>query len=114
MSQNGYIWMYIGLAVVAANLPWLSDRLFFVMRSAQGKSAWFRLLEWATMYLVVGAIGMGLERRLTGEIYSQGWVFYVVTLSLFVVFALPGFIYCYDLRRLLRARRKPVGSRSSV
>lgn len=113
MSQSGYVWIYIGLAVVAANLPWLSDRLFFVSRSDKGKSAWFRVLEWAALYFLMGAIGMGLERRLTGEVYSQSWVFYVVTLALFVVFALPGFVYCYDLRYLLRTRRKSTRSRSS-
>lgn len=107
MAQGGaYLWAYIALAICAANLPWLSDRLFFVVRSAKGKSAGFRLLEWLVLYLLVGVIGLGLERRLTGEIYHQGWVFYVVTVSLFMVFALPGFIYHYDLRRVLRRRHQ--------
>jgi hypothetical protein len=115
MSQGGsYIWIYILLAIVAANLPWLSDRLFFVVRSAKGKSGWFRLLEWGVLYFVVGAIGLGLERRMTGEIYHQDWVFYAVTISLFLVFALPGFIYRYDLRRQLRARRRSDVGQSSV
>ena len=52
----------------------------------------------------VGAIGLGLERRLTGEIYAQDWEFYAVTLALFIVFALPGFIFRYDLLKHLRRR----------
>lgn len=115
MANNAgiYIWIYLALAIVAANLPWLSERVFFVVRTRNGKSAWVRLLEWAVLYVLVGVIGIGLERRLTGEIYHQGWVFYVVTLSLFLVFALPGFIYRYDLRRLLRARRQQESGRTS-
>ena len=114
MSQGNYIWIYIVLAIVSANLPWLSERLFFVVRSAKGKSAWFRLLEWGVLYFVVGAVGLGLERRLTGEIYHQGWVFYAVTVSLFLVFALPGFIYRYDLRRQLRGRKRAVSSKTDA
>jgi hypothetical protein len=51
---------------------------------------------------------------MTGEIYHQDWVFYAVTISLFLVFALPGFIYRYDLRRQLRARRRSDVGQSSV
>ncbi|MEJ2631929.1 MAG: DUF2818 family protein [Acidihalobacter sp.] len=111
MSQGNYIWIYLVLAIVAANLPWLSERLFFVVHSAKGKGPWFRLLEWAVLYFVIGAIGLGLERRLTGEIYHQGWVFYVVTIALFLVFALPGFIYRYDLRRQLSGRKQAVSNK---
>jgi hypothetical protein len=41
---------------------------------------------------------------LNGEIYSQDWEFYAVALCLFLVFALPGFIYRHDLRQLLQRR----------
>lgn len=101
-----YVWLYIAVALVAANLPWLSERKFFVFPSRKPKSGAFRLLEWLVMYLIVGGIGMGLERRLTGEVYPQNWVFYTVTLALFLVFALPGFIYRYDLRKHLKSRQR--------
>ncbi len=93
-------------ALVAANLPWLTERVLFVLRPpARGKREWVRLLEWALMYVVIGALAVGLEYRATGGVYPQGWEFYVTTLCLFLVFALPGFIYHHDLRRLLKKRR---------
>ncbi|MCG5501723.1 DUF2818 family protein, partial [Ectothiorhodospira lacustris] len=36
-----------------------------------------------------------------GTIHTQGWQFYAITLSMFAVFAMPGFIYRHDLRRHL-------------
>ncbi len=98
------VWTYLAIAVLAANLPWLSERVFFVYRPAAEKSAWVRLLEWLILYLVVFALGLGLEKRTMGQLHDQEWEFYAVTFSLFLVFALPGFIYRYDLRRLLRRR----------
>ena len=91
-------WGYILLAVVAANLPWLSDRNLLLFRTER-KSPWMRLLEWLILYFLVGAIGLGLEYRLMGEIHHQDWEFYAVTASLFLVFALPGFIWRHDWKR---------------
>lgn len=101
----GFILLLL-VALVAANLPWLTDRVLFVLPApARGKREWVRLLEWALMYAVIGALAVGLEYRTTGGVYPQGWEFYVTTLCLFLVFALPGFIYHHDLRRLLKKRR---------
>ena len=55
---------------------------------------------------VMGGIAMGLEQKSAGNTYQQDWEFYAVTLCLFVIFALPGFIYHVELKtRLTRARR---------
>lgn len=102
MGASELAWIYVLVALVAANLPWLSERIFFVVRPKDEKSPWTRLLEWLVLYFVVGGLGIGLEQRSTGEIYPQDWEFYAVTLSLFLVFAFPGFIYRYDLRKHLR------------
>jgi hypothetical protein len=93
------LWGYILLAVVSANLPWLSERRFLVLPSPKVKSGWLRLLEWFVLYLLLGVIGLGLEYRINGEIHPQDWEFYAVTLSLFFVFAMPGFIWRYDWKR---------------
>jgi hypothetical protein len=93
------VWGYILLSVVSANLPWLSERKFLILSSPKGKSGWIRLLEWLLLYFLIGAIGLGLEFRLDGDIHHQDWEFYAVTLSLFFVFALPGFIWRYDWKR---------------
>ncbi len=105
-TESIYIWVYIAVAILAANLPWLSERVFFIFRSRKKKSAGWPLFEWLVLYFLVGLLGMGLEKRLTGEIYHQNWVFYGVTLALFVVFALPGFAYRYELKPLLGHKPK--------
>ncbi|MEM7206697.1 MAG: DUF2818 family protein [Pseudomonadota bacterium] len=99
------IWLFILLAIAAANLPWMSDRVFliFTPRGAR-KSEWVRLLEWLVLYAVFLALGLGLERMVNGEVYPQDWEFYAVTVLLFLVFAIPGFIYCHDLKRHLKPR----------
>jgi len=98
-------WVFILLAIVAANLPWLSDRVFLIFSPrGERKSAWLRLLEWLVLYAAFLALGFGLERMVNGEVYKQDWEFYVVTALLFLVFAIPGFVYCYDLKKHLKPR----------
>lgn len=96
------VWLLIPVAFVAANLPWLSERLFFAFRPKEGqKRAWQRWAEWLVLYGMVGGVAVGLEVKLTGERYGQDWEFFAVTLCLFLVFALPGFIYRHDIRRVV-------------
>jgi hypothetical protein len=102
-ATTGLVYLLVTLA--AANLPWLSDRVFFIRQARGEKSAWLRLGEWVVLYVVIAAIGLGLERRATGEVHMQDWEFYVVTLCIFMVFAVPGFIYRYQLRPFLRRGR---------
>ena len=103
MSTGAAIALLVVVALIAANLPWLSDRIaFFAAPPARGKPVWIRLLEWLTLFFVVGLIAAGLEYRTHGQLQTQGWEFWVINLALFAVFALPGFIYRHDLRRRLR------------
>ena len=105
MTASHASWLIIIIALITANLPWISERVFFVGKPAGGeKSAWLRWLEWLVLYFVAGAMTLGMEKKLNGEIYAQDWEFYAVTLCLFLVFALPGFIYRYDLRHHLQRR----------
>jgi len=94
--------LFILVAFIAANLPWFSERVFglFTLKSGK-KSASLCLLEWLVLYFMTGLAALGLEKKYTSDIYSQDWEFYASTFCLFVVFALPGFIYRYDLKRLL-------------
>lgn len=82
------------LAFVAANLPWFSGKLFYILplRSKNKNLAWC-LLELIVLYLIVGAIAYYAEYATLGQASVQGWEFYTVTFSLFLVFAFPGFIY---------------------
>ena len=97
------ILIFIVFAFIAANLPWISERLFgiFPLKTVK-KSAWLCLLEWLILYFLIGLVALGLEKKFTSDIYSQDWEFYASTLCLFMVFALPGFIYRFDLKHLLQ------------
>lgn len=104
--QGVLIGLWLGLAALAANLPWLSERWLLVLprRDDRPKPFWLRLVEWGGLYGLALGLGFGLEQRLMGVIQSQNWEFYVVTLCLFAVATLPGFIYRYQVRRLLYPR----------
>ncbi len=97
MSAAG--WFIVLLAFVLANVPFLNQRLFGVMPlRAPKKSAWWRIAELIVLYFVVGALGFALEAR-AGNRFEQGWQFYAITFSLFVVFAFPGFTWQYLVKR---------------
>lgn len=87
------------LAFIAANLPFLFERVFFIVKpKAGGKGFAWRLLELAVLFFVVGGIALLLEGKL-GDVHRQNWEFYAVNASLFLVFAYPGFVYRYLWRK---------------
>ena len=92
-------WLVILLAVLAANLPFLNERVFGVLpwRSA-AKPFWLRLVEMFVLYLLLGLVASLLEARL-GNRFPQRWEFYAVTGCLFIVLAYPGFVHRYLRRR---------------
>ena len=97
MSAAG--WFIVLLALVGANLPFLNQRLFGVMPlKATKKSAWIRLGELIVLYFIVGGLGFMLEAR-AGNRFEQGWQFYAITFSLFLVVAFPGFTFQYLVKR---------------
>ena len=98
VTQTASIWLVLGLALAAANLPFLTERLLGLVRLAHGKSLAVRLGELVLMYFLVGAVGLGLEQR-AGQIAPQGWEFYAITGALFLTFAFPGFVWRYLYQR---------------
>jgi hypothetical protein len=97
MSQTASIWFVIAAALVAANLPFVNQRLLALVPLGRPKTLAVRLAELVVFYFVVGAIGLLLEKRV-GQIAPQGWEFYAVTGALFVTFSFPGFIWRYLVR----------------
>ncbi len=97
MGQNESVIAVIVLALLAANWPFITQRLFGVLPLAKGKSLFVRLLELAALYFVVGGIGLMLEQGL-GQIAPQKWEFYAVTATAFITFAFPGFVWRYLLK----------------
>ncbi|MDQ3058391.1 MAG: DUF2818 family protein [Pseudomonadota bacterium] len=94
MSQTASVWLVVLLALLVANLPFISNRLFGVLALKAPKNLAVRLAEMVVWYLLVGGLGLYLEQR-TGQIAPQGWEFYAITGTLFLTFAFPGFTYRY-------------------
>lgn len=67
------------------------------------KSVFERLLELLVFYSLVGVLGFALEANL-GNRFQQGWEFYAITLSLFLVLGYPGFVWRYLMKRRATAR----------
>lgn len=98
MTQTASGWLVLILAVLAANLPFLSNRLFALLPLRTPKNLATRFGELVALYLLVGLAGLYLEQR-AGQIAPQGWEFYAITGALFVTFAFPGFTWRYLFRR---------------
>ena len=99
MSQSASVWLVLLLALVAANLPFVNERLMALIPvgAGGGKSLAIRLAELVVLYFIVGGIGLLFERRV-GQIAPQGWEFYAITGALFIVLAFPGFTWRYLLK----------------
>ena len=98
MSQDASVWVVLGVALLAANLPFLNELLLGVVPLAvRAKSLGLRVGELVVLYFAAGGIGLLFERRV-GQIAPQGWEFYAVTAALFAVLAFPGFTWRYLLK----------------
>ncbi len=103
MNQTLAAWLLIGIALVTANLPFLTERVFGLIPfkhngSVAVKPFWLRFVELMCGFFFCGAVGMAFESSL-GNRFSQTWEFYAITLSLYFVLAYPGFVYRYLFRR---------------
>lgn len=87
-------WTLLLIALLAANLPWFSNRFLYVihLKDANKHLGWC-LLELVVLYAFVGGIAFYAERATLGQTAPQGWEFFAVTACLFLVFAFPGFVY---------------------
>jgi Na+(H+)/acetate symporter ActP len=97
MSSTAAVWLVLVFAAVAANLPFVNERLFVGGPLREPKSLAWRLVELAVLFALTLALGMTLESRI-GQRQPQGWQFYVASACLFLTLAFPGFTWRY-LRR---------------
>ncbi len=103
MSGAGPGWALLLVGFIAANLPFLSERLLLVGPRRAPKALGWRLLELLILSALVIALGMLIESRL-GQRSPQGWEFYAAALCLMLTFAFPGFVW-----RVLRRQRSGDG-----
>ena len=88
-------WLVILLAAIAANLPFINERLFALIPLRKpSKPLALRVLELAVLYLLVRGLAYLLESRI-GNVFPQGWEFYAITVCMFIVLAFPGFVFRY-------------------
>ena len=85
------------VAVVAANLPFVNERLLHRRAARHAKSLGLRVLELLLLYLLTLGLGFAVEARI-GQRQPQGWEFYAAFGCFFVTLAFPGFVWRY-LRR---------------
>jgi hypothetical protein len=97
VSTSVSVWVLVFAALAAANFPFLSHKFLGVFQPRGEKSLQIRFAELAMMYFAMGGLGMLLEQR-AGQIAPQSWEFYAITLTLFITFAFPGFVYRYLLK----------------
>lgn len=97
MSASAAVWVVVLAALLAANLPFVNERLLAVVPLKSGKNLAWRLAELTLLYFVVGALALALEQRL-GRIAPQGWEFYAITAALFLTLAFPGFVWRYLMK----------------
>jgi Protein of unknown function (DUF2818) len=97
MNSSGAVWAVLLIALVAANLPFVNERLLVIGPKRAPKLIGWRLLELVILWGVTLAVGFALEAR-AGQIQPQGWEFYAALGFSFITFAFPGFVWRY-LRR---------------
>ena len=86
------IFLIILLALLLANLPWLTNDFLFFFQKPK-KNNFYIFFELLIFYFIFGAFLLFIEKQTLGNIHAQGWEFYIITFFLFLVFSFPGFIY---------------------
>lgn len=84
-------------ALVAANLPFINDRILVLGPRQSPKATWVRLLELLALAALTVVIGRALEAHV-GQNAPQRWEFYAIWGCVFLTLASPGFVWRY-LRR---------------
>lgn len=84
-------------ALIAANLPFINERLFVLGPRRTPKTVAWRVLELMVYAALVAVLGRLLESHL-GQAGPIRWEFVAVWLCVFLTLAFPGFVWRY-LRR---------------
>jgi Protein of unknown function (DUF2818) len=91
------ICLLIGLALVAANLPFMNNRLLLLGPKRSPKPTYWHLLELVLYAALVWWAGRALETHL-GQAAPLRWEFFAAWGCAFLTLAFPGFVWRF-LRR---------------
>lgn len=93
-------------ALLLANLPFLNERFFGVVRlESLRKSFRFRCAEYFLIYIFL-LLGIRVLEAQQGQLFIQAWAFYVLTFLGFLILAFPGMVYCFFWKKSLLAQEK--------
>jgi hypothetical protein len=98
MGQPAAVWLVLVVALVAANLPFVNERLLVVGPRRDPKGLAWRFLELVLLGAATIGLGFALEARI-GQRQPQGWEFFAALGCMFLTFAFPGFVWRYLRRR---------------
>jgi len=84
------------LFLVIANVPWFTERLFFIIPLKGMKSVLLRLIELCIFYFASLLIAITAETQFSGDVFPQQWEFFVTTFCMFLVLSVPGVVYRYQ------------------
>ena len=94
MNQAAAIWAVLGAAVLAANWPYLTERVLLVGPRRSPKHFAWRLLELFLLGTATLWLGFALEAQI-GQRQEQGWQFYWASGFFFLTLGFPGFVWRY-------------------
>lgn len=81
-------------ALIAANLPFVNERLFVLGPRSENKPVGWRLLELLVYAALIVVLGRVLESKL-GQATPMRWEFFAVWFCVFLTLAFPGFVWRY-------------------
>lgn len=91
--------VFLLCAICSANIPFINQKLLAVFPLPfQKKPVWLRLLEMIVLYGAL-AVSVSLLEHYLGNMTVTSWELYIITLCLFLIFAFPGFVYQYLLKK---------------
>ncbi len=85
-------------ALIAANLPFVNERLFVLGPRREAKPVGWRLLELLVYAALTVVLGRALEAHV-GQASPMRWEFVAVWLCVFLTLAFPGFVWRYLRKR---------------
>ena len=88
------VWLTIALTMLAANLPFLNNRLLLVGPLKRPKPTLWHVFELVLYAALATLAGRALEQHL-GQAAPVRWEFFAIWVCVFLTFAFPGFVWRY-------------------